>query len=374
MLTHAGKLVLLTASLGILSGCGDLPGGGPNAKQILHGADDPDADFAVFPVSRATLPRLNSWPKHGATPPSGWISRERGPASQIIQPGDMMDLAIWDNGESSLLTQPGQKVVELKSIRVSPDGEVFLPYVDQVYIAKMSPDKARDTIQRKFAAIIPTAQVQLSHTAGRQSSVDLVSGVAKPGNFVMPDRDFSILSLIAMGGGIEKAMKNPQVRLMRSGKLYGISAEKLMKSPSSDTTLRGGDKVYVEDDERYFLSLGAAKQEAQIPFPNDKVTALDAASLIGGMNDNRANPKGVLILRNYPVADLRGDGGGPTKERTIFAVDLTTADGLFSAGEFLIQDRDLVLVTESSVLVTNNVVKLLYDAFGIGTRARTAFR
>ncbi|MDR0809830.1 MAG: polysaccharide biosynthesis/export family protein [Gemmobacter sp.] len=374
MLIHAGKLVLLTASLGILSGCGDMPGGGPNAGQILHGADDPEADFAVFPISRKTLPKLDSWPKHGATSPSSWIPRARGPASQIIQPGDMMDLAIWDNGESSLLTQPGQKVVELKGIRVSPDGEVFLPYVDKVYIAKMAPDEARNAIQQRFAAIIPTAQVQLNHTAGRQSSVDLVSGTANPGNFVMPDRDFSILSLIAMGGGIDKSIKNPQVRLMRSGELYGISAKALMKSPSLDTTLRGGDKVYVENDERYFLSLGAARQEAQIPFPNDKVTALDAVSLIGGMNDTRANPKGVLILRDYRTEDLRSDGSGPTRERTIFAVDLTTADGLFSAGEFLIQDRDLVLVTESSLLVTNNVVKLLFDAFGIGTRARNIIR
>ena len=67
-----------------------------------------------------------------------------------------------------------------RSVSLTPEGEVFLPYVDQVYVAKMSPDRARDTIQQKFAAIIPSAQVQLSHTAGRQSSVDLVSGVANP--------------------------------------------------------------------------------------------------------------------------------------------------------------------------------------------------
>ena len=95
---------------------------------------------------------------------------------------------------------------------------------------------------------------------------------------------------------------------------------------------------------------------------------MDAASLIGGVNDTRANPKGVLVLRDYDPKHLRSDGSGPSKERTIFAIDLTTADGLFSAGEFQIEDRDLVLVTESSVLKTNSVLDLLFDAMGVSTR------
>src|SRR5690606_31991257 len=117
----------------------------------------------------------------------------------------------------------------------------------------------------------------------------------------------------------------------------------LLKDPALDTTLRGGDKVYVEPDERYFLSLGAAGREAQIPFPQDRITALDALALIGGLNDGRADAKGILILRDYPAKALRTDGSGPTKRRTVFVIDMTTADGLFSAGEFAIQPKDVVM-------------------------------
>ncbi|MBL8562754.1 MAG: polysaccharide biosynthesis/export family protein [Gemmobacter sp.] len=368
MIQTTGKLLLLTVGMTVLSACADAPGGAPRADQILKGAEAEDATFAVYPVTRATLPALQGWPRKAGPGVSGWLERVRGPASQSIEAGDMLDLSIWDNGESSLLTQNGQKVVELKGIRVSAEGEVFLPYVDRVYVANMTPDRARATVQEKFASIIPSAQVQIRHEPGRQSSVDLVSGVANPGNIVMPDRDFTVLSLIAHGGGISKDLKNPQVRLMRGGKLYGISAERLLKNPKLDTTLRGGDKVYLEDDERYFLTLGATKTEAQIPFPQEKVTALDAASLAGGLNDARANPKGVLVLRDYEAKHVRSDGSGPSKDRMIFAIDLTTADGLFSAGEFLIEDRDLVMVTESSVMNTNATIKLVYDLMGVGTR------
>jgi len=369
MFHKTGKLLLLSAGMSLLAACADGPGAAPRAEQILKGAEKEDATFAVFPVTRETLPILSSWPHKPNPNPTGWIDRVRGPSSQTIEVGDTLDLSIWDNGESSLLAQNGQKVVELKGIRVSPDGEVFLPYVDRVYIANMTPDRARAAVQEKFDAIIPSAQVQLRHEPGRQSSVDLISGVNKPGNFVMPDRDFTVLSLIAQGGGLTKDLTNPQVRLLRGSKVYGISADRLMKTPALDTTLRGGDKVYVESDERYFLSLGATNKQQQIPFPDDKVSALDAASLAGGLKDTRANPKAVLVLRDYDARQVRSDGTGPNKDRVVFTVDLTTADGLFSAGEFLIQDRDVVMVTESPLINNSATITLIYDLFGIGLRA-----
>ncbi len=368
MLNLPRCFILLFAGIALLSAC-DVPQGAGNTTQILKGADSPDATFAVHLVTRETLPELKSWPKVGQERTYGWIAQSRGPASQIIEPGDMIDLSIWDNEESSLLAQPQQKVVALKGMTVSPSGTVFLPYIDEVYIAKMSPDKARAAIQSKFVSIIPSAQVQITHMVGRESSVDLVSGVSKPGSFAMPDRNYSVMSLIAAGGGIPESMVNPQVRLARDGKLYGISKDKLLANPKLDTTLRGGDKIYVESDQRYFLSLGAAGKEAQIPFTDDSVTALDAMALIGGLNDTRANPKGILVLRTYPETMLRSDGSGPQKDRTIFALDLTTADGLFSAGEFSVQDKDLVLVTESPVNAAESVIGVVYAALGLGTRA-----
>lgn len=102
MRKFAIRLCLATASLGMVASCGDLPAGGPNAGQILAGADKEDADFAVYPVTRATLPQLSSWPTRGASPAGGWIARTKGPSSQIIEAGDTLDLAIWDNGDSSL--------------------------------------------------------------------------------------------------------------------------------------------------------------------------------------------------------------------------------------------------------------------------------
>ena len=365
----------LVASLLLVAGCG-VPRGAGDTRQILAGAEEETADFAVFHVTKSSVGAIAKWPGSGkgGLAGSGWISRSRGPAGNLIAAGDKVDITVWETGDSALLALPGQKVVALPGMTVSPDGSVFLPYADKVYIAKMTPDEAREAIQAKLLPIAPTAQVLIAHSPGRKSTVDLVSGVPNPGTFPLPDRDFTVLSLLAVGGGIPQGMVNPYVRLMRDGKLYSISADRLLKDPALDTTLRGGDKVYVESDERYFLSLGAAGREAQVPFPQDRITALDALSLIGGLNESRADAKGILILRDYPASALRSDGSGPTKQRTIFVIDLTTADGLFSAGEFTVQAKDVVLIAESRLTTTNAILGMLGAVVGISRTAQVVAR
>jgi polysaccharide export outer membrane protein len=361
----------MAATLMLVGGC-SLPRGVGDTKQILAGAEDEAADFSVFHVNRSTVGTISKWPGSGkgGLAGSGWISRSRGPASNLIVAGDKVDITVWETGEGTLLTLPGQKVVALPGLTVSPDGSVFLPYADKVYIANMTPDEAREAIQEKLLPVTPAAQVLISHTPGQKSTVSLVSGVPSPGTFPLPNRDFTVLGLIAQGGGIPAGLTNPYVRLMRDGKLYSVSADRLLKDPALDTTLRGGDKVYVESDERYFLSLGAAGREAQVPFSHDSITALDALSLIGGLNDVRADAKGILILRDYPSSALRSDGSGPSKERTIFVIDLTTADGLFSAGEFFVQPKDVVLIAESRLTTTTAILGMVGAVAGISRTAQ----
>ena len=181
----------------------------------------------------------------------------------------------------------------------------------------------------------------------------------------MPDNDFSVLSAISSGGGVSTSIQNPQVKLVRGHDIYSTSVARLYEDPRLDTRLRGGDKVIVEADRRYFLSLGAAGQEAQHPFNRDSVSALDALAIIGGVNDSRANPQGILILREYPTSAVSTDSSGPGKEQVVFTLDLTTSDGLFSARNFHIHSGDLVLATESPLTSTRTVLSVVGSIFGV---------
>ncbi len=367
------RTLLALTLISLLGACG-LPQDVGEERQILKGADDPAATFAVQIVTRDSLPMLRDWPNSHPIANLGWIKRSATSSDPLIEPGDTVSLMIWDNDETSLLSSPAQNAIQMPSLKVSSKGTVFLPYADEVYIAKMTPDEARQAIQGKLITIIPSAQVQLQFASGSNNSVELVSGVANPGVIPLLDRNTTLTTILALGGGIPTGLPNPQINLSRDGKLYRVSAETLLSNPLLDTTMRGGDKVFVEADKRYFLSLGAAGKEAVVNFPRDRVTALDAMSLIGGVNQSSANPRGILILRNYPDSAVRTDGTGPSRDRMVFALDLTSADGLFSAGEFAIQDRDLVLVTQSDLVNTKTIFGLIGSIFGLSNTVDSAIQ
>ncbi|WP_298858742.1 polysaccharide biosynthesis/export family protein [uncultured Sulfitobacter sp.] len=358
------KYILCIALVAALSACGTLPRGAAIQAEITRGADQPEADFAVYPVSKAFLPSVAAWPSTGERHYS-WIGHSHGSNAQIIRPGDMLNVIIWDSAENSLLMAPGQRSVDLSNMRVASNGTIFIPYVGTVRVADRSPDNARQTLQRQLETIAPGAQVQLSMSEGRTNSIDIVGGVRSPGNIKMPDQNFSVLAAISAAGGVEAALTNPRVKLVRGHKTYRTSLNRLQDNPKLDTRLVGGDQLIVENDKRYFLSLGAAGAESQFPFNRDQISALDALSLIGGVDDNRANPKGVLILREYPASALDAGQRGPRQQRVVFTIDLTTSDGLFSARNFFINSGDLVLATESPVSSARVVVGLIGSAFGL---------
>ncbi len=352
-----------------LAGCSRLPGGAPASEEILKEADAENADFALYPVTRAFLPTVAQWPATGNQEHLGWINASQGARTSIIQPGDSLNIRIWDSSDNSLLTTTEQKAIDLSGVEVASNGSIFMPYVGNVSVIGLTPDLAREELQMAFETIVPSAQVQLSMTEGRNNSVDLVSGVLQPGTYPMPDRNYSVLGLISAGGGISPNLNNPQIRLMRGGAIYGTSVDRLLNNPRLDTLLKGGDRVFLEEDERYFLSFGATGEEDLHIFSKDEMSAMDAVSIMGGFQDAKADPKGLLILREYPASASRAGVRGPRQSRVVFTLDLTTADGLFSARRFRINPQDLVMATESPINDALTVSNVIGNFFGVFSRA-----
>ncbi|MDP5367494.1 MAG: polysaccharide export protein, partial [Paracoccaceae bacterium] len=145
-------------------------------------------------------------------------------------------------------------------------------------------------------------------------------------------------------------------------------ADRLFSEAARNAVLRGGDKIVIEEDSRYFTSLGATGTERLIPFEKEEITALEALSIIGGLTDSRANPKGVIILRDFKPSQVRTDGRGPSQTQVIYTFDLTTADGLFAARGFRVNPRDTVLATESPVTSAQTVMGLLGSLVGLAGR------
>ncbi len=357
---------LAIGAIVLLSAC-NLPRGGPVDSEIIKAAQAPTPEIALYHVKRDSLATYQSWPSTGTAGNHGWLRHKHSGPDNAIAANDLIDIVVWDSEETSLLSGRGNRATHMKALKVSSAGTIFLPFAGAVHVAGLSETSARTRVQRKMSEAVPSAQVQLSVKKGPLGSVSIVSGVQKPGPYSIDTTHFTVLNAIATAGGANPRIKNPQVRLIRKGKVYTKSMTNLLEDPDADTVLRGGDKLSVEKDARYFRSLGAASKEAIFEFTKDEITALDAMSIIGGVSENRADPRGIMVLRQYAENQVRNDDSGPSNDRAVFVFDITTADGLFSAGKFEIQSEDTVLVTESSVASANLALLLLARLTGAAT-------
>lgn len=368
---HIARLTAAVCLPVLLAACGNLPQGAALRSEVLAQQDAEVPDFQVVPVTRDYVPLISSWPGTGYRS-FEWIGTGGGTDAALIAPGDVINLVIFDSQDNSLLTSIGQRSTTIDGIQVDENGAIFMPYVDRVKIAGLTPSGARTRIQRMLENIAPTVQVILTMQEGIRNSVDIAGGVTNPGSYPMKSRNFKILGLISQSGGIQTGLRNPVVRLLRGGATYEIFAEDLFATGKANTVLKPGDTVIVEADDRSFTALGATGTEDLIYFPKPQVTALEAVSLMGGLTDQRADPEGVLILREYPASALSADGRGPTHQQVIFTFDLTSADGLFAARNFRVHPGDTVLATESPVTKAQTVFGLFGSVLGLGRQVQVA--
>ena len=366
-LLQALRITLVALCVMSLTAC-SLPRGAALSTEITREKTSDAPTFSVVNVSRSNMAQLAGWPVTGWSGQYNWLNSGRGPNSSVIRAGDRLNLVIWDSQVNSLLTPETAKLVNMSNLIVSSGGTIFIPYLNKVSVVGKTATQARNLIQESIISIAATAQVQLSVIPGKQNSVDLVTGVARPGTYPLPDRNYSVLSLLAAGGGISPTLRNPLVRLIRNGKTYETPAAALFSDASKNIILRGNDKFLIQEDQRYFTALGATGTEDLIYFDKENVTALEALSMIGGLSDRRANLKGVLILREYPARALRNDGTGPELQQVIFVFDLTSADGLFASRNFQINPNDTVLATEASVIKATTILGIVGTALGIASR------
>lgn len=358
------SLVFLGFTLA-LSACA-LPRGAALQTEVLTQAESDNPTFQVVRVTRDKTPSLAEWPATGWHGHYHWFGSDHGPDSSVIQTGDILTIVIWDNQENSLISGVDSKLTELPPMEVSSTGKIYMPYVGEVSVRGLTQPAARKRLQNSLGEISPSAQVQLSVEPGRNNSIDMVSGVNTPGRYPLENRNTKILTAVALGGGISPNLRHPLVRLQRRGKTYETRADALLADAKRNVRLRGGDQIAIVEDDRTFNVLGAAKTESVIYFEKEDMSAMEALSAMGGILDDRADPKGILILREYEAEDLTPGPDGPDMQQVVFTIDLTSADGLFAARQFEINPQDTLLATESPITSARTILGLFGTVVGVG--------
>ncbi|PYF07780.1 polysaccharide export outer membrane protein [Rhodobacter viridis] len=339
-------LLGLSAVLLGTASCG-LPRPGPNKREIFAGSVMRKGDAFVVTVddhvARATA----------VQPALGFSSSFQNAGvvgSDTINPGDTLQLTIWENVDDGLLAQQGTTATQLTEVQVDGAGYIFVPYAGKIKAAGNSPDALRKIITEKLDAQTPDPQVLIARAAGDGATVSVMGSVGGQGVYAIERPTRKLSAMIARAGGVTIKPEITKITVKRGGKQGTVWLTDLYKNPKMDIALRPGDVILVEEDTRAFTSLGATGAQARVPFETQTLSALEAIATVGGLASNTADPKGVFVFRNEPAeianvvlgrTDLVGD------QRLVYVLNLTEPNGMFLARDFVIRDGDTVYVTEA---------------------------
>ena len=68
------------------------------------------------------------------------------------------------------------------------------------------------------------------------------------------------MSVLALAGGVNSALRHPRVRLQRNGQVYETRVESILAEPSMNIRVQGGDQIAIVEDARKKLTTLLSKE------------------------------------------------------------------------------------------------------------------
>ncbi|WP_425092581.1 polysaccharide biosynthesis/export family protein [Tropicimonas sp. S265A] len=357
----ARSLIALTVA-GAVAACGGVvPKAGPNERQLLDSSVQQAGNAFVVPVDDEVARETAVFNRLGFS--SNFINADE-LSPDTIRPGDVLGLTIWENVVEGLLARGGGAAV-IEQVQVDSAGFIFIPYAGRIRAAGNTPEALRGIITRALETQTPDPQVTVRRIAGNGATVTVVGGVGSQGVFPIDRPTRKLSSVLAQAGGVVVEADVAQISVLRGNEIGRIWLTDLLEDPSVDIAVRGGDRVIVEEDRRTFISLGATGTQTRVPFVSQDLSAIEAIASVGGLNSNLADATGIFVLREEDQATARkvlnrNDIQG--EQRIIYAIDLTQPNGMFTAGDFIIQDGDTMFVTEAALARWSKVISLTFGS------------
>ena len=163
-----------------------------------------------------------------------------------------------------------------------------------------------------------------------------------------------VLDALAAVGGVKQPVNLMTIQVSRGGASHRMILSDIIEKSENNVVLAKDDVVTALYQPYSFTVLGAAGRNDEIRFEAFGITLSQALGRIGGLQDGRANPRGVFLFRwEEPETP-----GGPRKP-VIYTFDLKDPAVFFLAQQFRITDRDMIYITNSPVAELQRFVGII---------------
>ncbi|WP_404482660.1 polysaccharide biosynthesis/export family protein [Novosphingobium sp. BL-52-GroH] len=347
-----------------LSGCAALPRSGPSTGQITRAANSSsasDAGIAIIDVNDAVAREIVAGTRQV---PFSETLGEGLQIGSVIGKGDVLDIGIWEAppaalfgvaGGATQLTASGATArgTSLPEQMVDSDGQIIVPFVGRIQAAGRTPQEiGRDITARLIGkAHQPQTIVRLVRNAA--ANVTVVGDVATSARVPLTARGERVLDVLATAGGVKQPVGKMVIQITRGTSVSALPLETVIRDPRQNVRLQPDDVMTLLFQPYSFTALGAVGRNGELPFEATGLTLAQALGRVSGLDDARANAKGVFIFRfERPEAlpqNLRQLGRPAPDGRipVIYRINLKDSATLFVAQSFPMQDKDVLYVSNA---------------------------
>ena len=207
-------------------------------------------------------------------------------------------------------------------------------------------------------------QVLVNVTRNVSNAVTVSGDVVNGGLVPLTQRGDRVMDVIAMAGGFRSPVQDTFVSLTRDRRTVRAPLQGLLDNPSENIYVRPGDMLTVERAPLTFTVAGATGANAVIPFEARRITLEEAIARAGGLQDMRADPNGVFVLRyesvsaarEYPSVSPRllAEGMVPIA----YHLNMGDPKALFLARRFAMRDKDILFVSNAPLTEVSKFFQL----------------
>lgn len=287
------------------------------------------------------------------------------PIGTTVGVGDALAVTIWEAAPAALFgttivgTDIGSTVQTsqpntLPEVLVGPSGTISVPFAGDVPAAGRTLHQIERDIVRRLQgrAHLPQAMVRISRNA--TANVTVLGDVKAPQRVPLTPRGERLLEAIALAGGTNEALDRMTVQISRGGVVQRMPAAQIIRDPRQNIILQSDDIISVSYQPYSFTVLGATGRNEEIRFEGVGLTLSQALGRIGGLQGDRADPRGVFLFR-WELPQVLGEVPGGIQPNAdnripvIYRADMKQPETFFAAQKFQMRDGDIIYVSNSKL-------------------------
>ncbi len=172
-----------------------------------------------------------------------------------------------------------------------------MPFAGHIFVQGRSTQEIEADVAKRLNKLAHEPQVMVRIVQNNTSSVTVVGEVTTSTSMSLTPKGERLLDALAAGGGVKQPVNRMSVQLSRENVTATMPLDLVIRDPRQNVMLKPGDVITALFQPQSFSVLGATGKNEEIAFEAQGISLAQALARSGGLNDNRADARGVFIFR-----------------------------------------------------------------------------